>query len=112
MEDNLVNEIVELHKEKKWREIVEKYHDHPDRNKILWVFPSEDNFEFLRRTLKELQCNELLSIGCGSGLLEWMIKEATGGCNIISLFGRKLNLTMFETSFKFFLVRQPCMFKC
>ncbi|KAL0831785.1 hypothetical protein ABMA28_001323 [Loxostege sticticalis] len=78
MQENLVNDIIDLQREKKWKEIVERYHDHPDRNKLLWVFPSKENFEFLKERLQRLCCDGVLSVGCGSGLLEWMITEATG----------------------------------
>lgn len=78
MEDNFVNSVVTLYKEKDWRSIVNKYRDYPERNKLLWVFPTEENFVFLRKCLAELGCDRILSVGCGSGLLEWMITEATG----------------------------------
>ncbi|XP_026759913.3 uncharacterized protein LOC128202632 [Galleria mellonella] len=77
-EDNFVVTVVDLYKEKKWREIVDRCHDHPERNKLLWVFPSEANLRFLTECLVELGCNGVLSIGCGSGLLEWILSEATG----------------------------------
>lgn len=77
MEDNIVNEILDLYKSKNWLGIINKYHDHPNRNKVLWVFPSENNLEFLKRTLFEFNCKDILSIGCGSGLLEWIITQAT-----------------------------------
>lgn len=77
-EDNLVKTVVDLYEEKNWKEIIQRYHDHPERNKLLWVFPSEDNIDFLRKCLVELNCDKILSIGCGSGLLEWILKEATG----------------------------------
>ncbi|KAM3956309.1 uncharacterized protein ACR2FA_009761 [Aphomia sociella] len=76
--DNLVNSVVDLYKERKWREIVEKCHDHPDRNKLLWVFPSAKNLDFMSECMRELKCDRVLSIGCGSGLLEWILTEATG----------------------------------
>ncbi|KAJ0177618.1 hypothetical protein K1T71_006491 [Dendrolimus kikuchii] len=78
MDDNITNDIINLYKEKNWRNIVEKYHDHPERNKLLWVYPGEENFEFIANCLKELKCDRVLSVGCGSGLLEWMVTEATG----------------------------------
>lgn len=78
--DDLVTEVITLYQQKKWKDIGEKFHDHPDRNKLLWVFPSEDNFRFLAQCLQELGCARVLSIGCGSGLLEWMFTEATGEC--------------------------------
>lgn len=75
---DLVSSITDLYKENNWKEIVHKYHDHPDRNKLLWVYPSEENFEFIKKSLVELKCDRIVSVGCGSGLLEWMITEATG----------------------------------
>lgn len=76
--DNFVNDVLELYTAKDWRKIVNKYHDYPERNKLLWVYPSEENFEFLKRNLEQLGCDHVISVGCGCGLLEWMICEATG----------------------------------
>ncbi|XP_049870580.1 uncharacterized protein LOC126370002 [Pectinophora gossypiella] len=73
-----IENVVNLYKERNWKEIVESYHNHPDRSKLLWVFPSLDNFEFIKNCLESLKCSRILSIGCGSGLLEWLITEATG----------------------------------
>lgn len=78
MEENFVNNVIELYKNGQWQEITERYHDYPERNKLLWVFPSEGNFRFLRTCLADLNCDEIISVGCGSGLLEWMIVQATG----------------------------------
>lgn len=89
MDDNIVNTITELYKENKWKEIAEKYHDHPERNKLLWVYPNEENFSFLRQCLNELGSKEVVSIGCGSGLLEWMMNQATGMLS-------KLNVSLFN----------------
>ncbi|XP_053605362.1 uncharacterized protein LOC128672320 [Plodia interpunctella] len=76
--NDLINNILNLYKEGDWKEIVDRYHDHPDRSKVLWVFPTGDNLEFIRDYLSELCCCRILSIGCGSGLLEWIITNATG----------------------------------
>lgn len=78
MEDLCVSSIVELYRKGDWRSIVHSYHTNPARNKVLWVFPSEDNFEFIKNILADLNCNQVLSIGCGSGLLEWMLNQAIG----------------------------------
>ncbi|XP_004925293.2 uncharacterized protein LOC101743729 [Bombyx mori] len=78
MEESMTEVVLKLYRLGKWKEIVEKYHDHKDRNKLLWVFPSEDNFEFLKECLKEFKCKGVASVGCGSGLLEWMLQKATG----------------------------------
>ncbi|XP_039750858.1 uncharacterized protein LOC120627079 [Pararge aegeria] len=78
MEGDMVTSVTELYKQKDWKAIVEGYREHPERNKLLWVFPTEENFEFITKCMEELKCNDILSVGCGSGLLEWIITEATG----------------------------------
>ncbi|KAJ8724613.1 hypothetical protein PYW08_016087 [Mythimna loreyi] len=75
---DIVAAITDLYKDSNWKEIVHRYHDHPERNKLLWVYPSENDFSFVKKCLQELQCDRIVSIGCGTGLLEWMITEATG----------------------------------
>ncbi|CAK1543808.1 unnamed protein product [Leptosia nina] len=77
MEDTFVTSVLDLYQKGDWKNIVETYNKYPGRNKLLWVFPSEENFVFIRKTLKMLSCDRVLSIGCGSGLLEWMIFKAT-----------------------------------
>lgn len=81
---DIVSSITDLYKENNWKEIIHKYHDHPDRNKLLWVYPSEENFEFMKKCLNNLCCSRILSVGCGSGLLEWIITQATGKFIFIS----------------------------
>lgn len=83
--NDLVNNVLELYKERNWKAIVNNYRDHPDRNKLLWVYPTEENFKFIDKCMTLLKCETILSIGCGSGLLEWMIKEATGKVNLPTL---------------------------
>ncbi|XP_037297057.1 uncharacterized protein LOC115447518 [Manduca sexta] len=78
MEGDIVNSVLELYKDSKWRDIVDRYHDHPERNKLLWVYPSGENFQFLKQCLEDLLCTNIVSIGCGSGLLEWIMSQATG----------------------------------
>ncbi|XP_023948290.1 uncharacterized protein LOC112053193 [Bicyclus anynana] len=78
MADDIITSVTELYKQKNWKAIVEIYREHPERNKLLWVFPTEENFHFITQYMEELKCSEILSVGCGSGLLEWIITEATG----------------------------------
>lgn len=78
MRDSFADDIINLYKEKNWKEIIAQYHDHPERSKVLWVFPTENNFQFLKECLDGAACDKILSVGCGTGLLEWMICEATG----------------------------------
>jgi len=49
--------------------------------RYLWVRPSEDNLYFIKEQTVKAGCCQLVSIGCGSGLLEWLIHTATGRKN-------------------------------
>lgn len=82
--EEIVEEVTELYKQGDWKTIVKKFRTHPNRNKVLWVFPTEENFKFIGSCMVKLNCEAIVSVGCGSGLLEWMITEATGefGSNI------------------------------
>ncbi|XP_055612729.1 uncharacterized protein LOC129759340 [Uranotaenia lowii] len=48
-----------------------------DRVKFLWVWPLEQDLENIRQLAKQLGLKRILSIGCGTGLLEWLITSAT-----------------------------------
>jgi hypothetical protein len=52
--------------------------------RYLWVRPSEDNLQFIKQQIVKAGCCQLVSIGCGSGLLEWLIHAATGKNNILN----------------------------
>lgn len=45
---------------------------------VLWVFPSEYCLEQLKITLKNYKISNILSIGCGIGLLEFIMRESIG----------------------------------
>ena len=72
--------IQSLAGEKNWKEIIRVGSALPleEKKRILWAWPTEQNLNFLRSTLNELNLQTVLSIGCGTGLLEWIVKESTG----------------------------------
>lgn len=49
-----------------------------EKRKFLWTWPTSGNIKTLKHILAALKINSILSIGCGSGLLEWIIKESIG----------------------------------
>lgn len=72
--------LYQLSEEKNWREILTLGQRYPqvELSRYLWAWPSEECLEHLRRTFQKNHISNILSIGCGSGLLEWIICEATG----------------------------------
>lgn len=55
-----------------------------EKSKFLWAWPTADCLKFLRSHLIENGIEAILSIGCGSGLLEWMIRQSSD-INVIGL---------------------------
>lgn len=74
-DDNIDSNIITLYKEGKWKEIVD---NHNGENKLSWVIPSSANIKFIETILLENSLNGIISVGCGTGLLEWIIKESLG----------------------------------
>lgn len=66
-----------------WKKIIELWdEDETDTDfygkSFLWIRPSEENLFFIAQAVREENMNEVVSIGCGTGLLEWLIQCATG----------------------------------
>lgn len=66
--------------EGKWREVLEYRGKFTLEEKIryLWAWPSLSDLVVLKWMFEECGLQTLLSIGCGSGLLEWILNKATG----------------------------------
>uniref|UniRef100_T1HMZ2 Uncharacterized protein n=2 Tax=Rhodnius prolixus TaxID=13249 RepID=T1HMZ2_RHOPR len=47
-------------------------------NLLLWPKPQVKDLKFIHKNLKSLGINKLTSIGCGTGLLEWLLTAVTG----------------------------------
>lgn len=77
-EEDYVSSVMDLHKEKNWRKIINNCCDDNDHSRLLWVFPSEENITFIGDALKNNDCRNVISVGCGTGLLEWILMEALG----------------------------------
>lgn len=79
---DLYKEIYYLTQEetKNWRQVL-KYGEGLELNskrKLLWTWPTEKYLQNLKYLLGELDIKDILSIGCGSGLLEWLLTESLG----------------------------------
>lgn len=79
MTELLLDNVLEMYKKKNWKGILDLNPD-PDNEevqKILWVWPNEANLNFLQKALVRFKVRRIISIGCGCGLLEWIIGEYT-----------------------------------
>lgn len=71
---------MEYYKENQWQNLLNlnKNSDNSDALKVLWVWPSVKNLQFIKRKIVEYGNEGVVSLGCGCGLLEWFINKATG----------------------------------
>ncbi|KAF5301132.1 hypothetical protein FQR65_LT08962 [Abscondita terminalis] len=89
MEDENIDLIISLYDENNWKEILklsEKTRE-PITTRLLWVWPTTRNLKFMKETLIENQINGVISIGCGTGLLEWLLHKYTN----FSVIGYEVN---------------------
>lgn len=49
-----------------------------ERSKFLWAWPTVDCLKWMKRVFQENGIENILSIGCGSGLLEWIVSKSSG----------------------------------
>lgn len=68
--------VMKLHNENKWNEILDLEGD--CGSGLLWVWPSKKNLYFIQEHLYRNGCSGVTSIGCGCGLLEWLLQKCTG----------------------------------
>lgn len=56
------------------------------KRKILWIWPTATDLKNFKKILEQLDIKNVLSIGCGSGLLEWLMAAVgEGAFNIYGL---------------------------
>ena len=61
-----------------WRSVVKLYDKGFNDEKLLWFHPESSGIDFLTKHLSDLGVSGVSSIGCGTGLLEWLIHSSTG----------------------------------
>ncbi|XP_037088358.1 uncharacterized protein LOC119108918 [Pollicipes pollicipes] len=50
---------------------------------LCWIRPTRDFLSFLHAELRRLQVTRIVSVGCGCGFLEWLIKRACSGIEVV-----------------------------
>ena len=61
-----------------WQAIIQLYEQGSVDTRILWYQPSFEAVDFVKENLSFLRVQGVTSIGCGTGLLEWIIQLSTG----------------------------------
>lgn len=80
LRENFRNEVREFVTKKDWRNILrlsQKYGINVT-SELLWTFPTEYCVGYLKALWKSFNITNILSVGCGSGLLEFVLRESIG----------------------------------
>jgi hypothetical protein len=80
LRENFQTDVREYVKKKDWKKILllsQKY-EMSVTSEILWTFPTEYCLNYLKALWKSFNITNILSCGCGSGLLEFILREAIG----------------------------------
>lgn len=88
LKENFQNDIRECVTKKDWRKILQLSQTYGPEvtSEVLWTFPTEYCLKYQKAIWKSFNITKILSIGCGSGLLEFVLQEAIGttsSCTII-----------------------------
>ncbi|KAH8381774.1 hypothetical protein KR009_000179 [Drosophila setifemur] len=67
------------------------------KRKLLWVWPTSNDLNNFNQILTTKGIQSILSVGCGSGLLEWLI-SATGGQKI-SMYGLEVDRNWWQSKY-------------
>ncbi|XP_059217389.1 uncharacterized protein LOC131994641 [Stomoxys calcitrans] len=82
---------------KNWRKLL-KYGETLDvdvKRKLLWMWPTEKCLQEINELLQKFNITCLLSIGCGSGLFEWLLKESSN----IEIHGLEVDRKWWSSSY-------------
>lgn len=97
MEPSLEENLISLTAEDQWQKIIDLEANYPleEKSKFLWAWPSLSTLAAIERILRANNVSTILSIGCGSGLLEWIISKSTG----IHVTGLELDRSWWSSSY-------------
>lgn len=80
LRESFQNEVREYVKKKDWRKILRSSQKYgiDVTSEVLWTFPTEYCVVYLKALWKSFNITSILSVGCGSGLLEFVLRESIG----------------------------------
>ncbi|XP_066153805.1 uncharacterized protein [Euwallacea fornicatus] len=99
-EENLfLEKIRSLQKQGDWKSILslnnEGSLDDFKKRKLLWAWPTEGSLAFVCAFFSNYRVTGVMSVGCGCGLLEWIIQEYSG----LEVIGIEVNKEWWESKY-------------
>lgn len=95
--EGLEIKLLELVAKRDWAKIIQlgKCYSLNEKSRFLWAWPSEKCLQELKKVLEKNYVRSVVSIGCGSGLLEWILGETTG----LSVSGIELSNSLWTSNY-------------
>ncbi|XP_071563677.1 uncharacterized protein [Temnothorax nylanderi] len=81
MNSNDIDEnILSLYNAQKWEEIaaLASANGNPKPSRLSWVLPDVSDLYWINDTIRKYNLSGIASIGCGCGLLEWLLQKCSG----------------------------------
>lgn len=80
VEENVEEIILRLHNDCNWKDIVNltSVIDSSKNNRLFWVLPTLDDLSWITEVIKKNKISGIISIGCGCGLIEWLLQNYSG----------------------------------
>lgn len=76
--DNNIEKIFSLYNAQKWKEIITSSYTTNDLKRLSWVLPDIDDLYWMNNIVRKHNLFAIASIGCGCGLLEWLLQKYSG----------------------------------
>ncbi|XP_011875754.1 PREDICTED: uncharacterized protein LOC105566402 [Vollenhovia emeryi] len=78
--DDLDGNILSLYNAQKWEEIaaLSFTSDNPKPSRLSWVLPDVNDLHWMNDIIRKYNLSGIASIGCGCGLLEWLLQKCSG----------------------------------
>ncbi|KAL6446753.1 hypothetical protein ACFW04_001289 [Cataglyphis niger] len=76
--DNIEEEIFSLYNAQKWKEITTLACTTNELRRLSWVLPDIDDLYWMNNIIQKYNLFGIASIGCGCGLLEWLLQKYSG----------------------------------
>lgn len=94
---SLEESLTQFVQNNEWQKILQLSESYSleETSKYLWAWPTEKCIEFIKLILLEYEITNILSIGCGSGLLEYIIQAATN----VSVTGLELDKSWWTSNY-------------
>lgn len=77
---NIDENILSLYNAQKWKEIaaLSSASDNPKSSRLSWVLPDLSDLYWMNDIIRNNNLSGVASIGCGCGLLEWLLQKCSG----------------------------------